>query len=188
MNNWLNISAETAKTGVNPDSGQRYLIEYAEDYKIVMGAALKCSSCNFTSNYAQFIERFKTTDMAASTPQPKTKSGFKLKAKYEGLSLGIGSQVHISSKVITDKLAVQFLVEHPAGEKIFEVVPENVEDLIDAYESGEETGTTSKNMTADEAIEYIESAEFEDLDGFLSPSEKRKTVIAAYEAKLGNAE
>lgn len=63
----------------------------------------------------------------------------------------------------------------PAAEKTTDPEPET--------EIKQQSGKSSADMTAKEAVNHIAATALENLDGFVADSEVRKTVLAAWEAK-----
>ena len=53
------------------------------------------------------------------------KCSFKLKPMYDGLSLGFGSKIFISSANINDAIATKFANEHPKGLGLFSEYPKD---------------------------------------------------------------
>ena len=53
----------------------------------------------------------------------ENESKYKLKAKYDGISLEFGSQVMVYNATITDELGAKLLKKR--GEQIFELFPKN---------------------------------------------------------------
>ena len=63
----------------------------------------------------------------------------------------------------------------PAAEKTTDPEPET--------EIKQQSGKSSADMTAKEAVNHIAATALENLGGFVADSEVRKTVLAAWEAK-----
>jgi small subunit ribosomal protein S16 len=57
------------------------------------------------------------------------------------------------------------------------------ESVEESAEATEETSASSKDMTAKEAVDHIAAHSVEELEGFITSDEERKTVLAAWEAK-----
>jgi flagellar biosynthesis GTPase FlhF len=155
---WLGLSSSTVKNGVDSETGNRYIVEFAKHYKEVTGKTL-CLSCRFDKSFSHFISKIKGVKrMPPYKTQLETKqeTGFILKKKYQGVSLGFGSQEMLSNQNMTVEKAVKFYVEHKAGETLFDVVPENIEELVEAYKAGEpvaEEEATEEPVAEEEATE-----------------------------------
>lgn len=67
-----------------------------------------------------------------------------------------------------------------ASDEAPEVEAETVEESAEAPEA---TSASSKDMTAKEAVDHIAAHSVEELEGFITSDEERKTVLAAWEAK-----
>lgn len=67
-----------------------------------------------------------------------------------------------------------------ASDEAPEVEAEIVEESAEAPEA---TSASSKDMTAKEAVGHIAAHSVEELEGFITSDEERKTVLAAWEAK-----
>jgi small subunit ribosomal protein S16 len=67
-----------------------------------------------------------------------------------------------------------------ASDEAPEVEAESVEESAEAPEA---TSASSKDMTAKEAVDHIAAHSVEELEGFITSDEERKTVLAAWEAK-----
>ena len=67
-----------------------------------------------------------------------------------------------------------------ASDEAPEVEAETVEESAEAPEA---TSASSKDMTAKEAVGHIAAHSVEELEGFITSDEERKTVLAAWEAK-----
>lgn len=89
----------------------------------------------------------------------------------------------------TEETPVEEAVEEAADavteEATEEVAAETAEETpVEAPEETTEGSTnSSKDMTAKDAVEYIAAHTVEELSGFVSDDEDRKTVLAAWEAK-----
>lgn len=94
--------------------------------------------------------------------------------------------------IVEEAPATEEVVVEPAtGETPVEAT-EEVEVEAEAPVAAEEekapateepAAKTSADMTAKEAAEYISATNLADLEGFVSPTEERKTVLAAWESK-----
>ena len=67
-----------------------------------------------------------------------------------------------------------------ASDEAPEVEAESVDGSAEAPEA---TSASSKDMTAKEAVDHIAAHSVEELEGFITSDEERKTVLAAWEAK-----
>lgn len=115
--NWLNIDKVVIFTGKD-ENGNRYLSQFLRDYKEAFGKEeinAGCPKC-LDSYYTKFTKHL-------SKMGEKINSTYRLKAKYNGISLGFGSNVIVSNRNITDDLAEQLLKNHPRGKELFETMP-----------------------------------------------------------------
>ncbi|MEL0010596.1 MAG: 30S ribosomal protein S16 [Bacteroidota bacterium] len=64
-----------------------------------------------------------------------------------------------------------------------EAPEEEAESVEGSAEAPEATSASSKDMTAKEAVDHIAAHSVEELEGFITSDEERKTVLAAWEAK-----
>jgi TATA-binding protein-associated factor Taf7 len=200
-NKWLNMSPEDVKSGLN-EAGQRHLVEFSEHYKEVTGETL-CLTCSFNSKFYKFTSKIKGLNMLPTENKVKKETGFLLKEKYQGVSLGFGSQEMLSHKNMTTEKAVKFYAEHPAGAKLFREVPENIEELVEAYQEekltaellGEETSEeetseeetseeeTSEEETSEEETSEEETSEEDSSDDLTSGDYSAEQAIAIIEEK-----
>jgi hypothetical protein len=195
-NKWLNMSPEDVKSGLN-EAGQRHLVEFSEHYKEVTGETL-CLTCSFNSKFYKFTSKIKGLNMLPTENKVKKETGFLLKEKYQGVSLGFGSQEMLSHKNMTTEKAVKFYAEHPAGAKLFREVPENIEELVEAYqeekltaellgdqdteEEATEEEATEEEATEEEATEE-EATEEDSSDDLTSGDYSAEQAIAIIEEK-----
>ncbi len=122
---WSQLSISDIINGRNGQGG-RFLVEFARDYQRRYNSSL-CISCK--GKLEQGIRKFLTQD----TMDKGTNSGYVLKKKYEGIQLGFGSQLVLTSINLTDELARRFIEKHPLGEALFEKMPEGkFEDNMDS--------------------------------------------------------
>lgn len=140
------MSPSRVKNGYNESSGKRFLVEFAEDYKALMGTTL-CLSCNFNSKFYEFINKLKTKKM--SKKNKSTKLEFQIKPKYKGVQLGFGSNVMLTDSGLSEELALRFCIEHPRGKELFETLPENVDELIEDYPKIKEKADAEAKKKAD---------------------------------------
>ena len=115
MVNWVNLGIEQIMNGTNSE-GVRYLTLFLKDYKAIVQPTepivASCPKC--IRKYFQELINHKTME--------KTESKYKLKAKYEGITL-FGTGLIITNKNLTDELGARLMKKHPAGIKLFEVYP-----------------------------------------------------------------
>lgn len=64
-----------------------------------------------------------------------------------------------------------------------EAPEEEADSAEESAEAPEATSASSKDMTAKEAVDHIAAHSVEELEGFITSDEERKTVLAAWEAK-----
>jgi hypothetical protein len=114
---WGSIHPNRIRSGVD-SQGRRLILQFAVDFEKKLGYKLdiSCPKC-FQNDYDKYLK---------STIMPdKKKSAWKLKPMYEGVSLGFGSKVIISSANLTDELAEKFAKEHRKGLGLFSQYPKD---------------------------------------------------------------
>ena len=116
MIDWLQYTPDQIKNEAN-EQGVRLLSLFSSDYKAVTGKTL-CASCR---GLREKINEYHQKKIEMDT---KEKCDYKLKKMYEGIPLEFGSQVHVSNRNLTNKLAKQLIAKHPKGVALFEVFPE----------------------------------------------------------------
>ncbi|SOC79821.1 hypothetical protein SAMN06296241_1358 [Salinimicrobium sediminis] len=119
---WREIDKAAIFTGKD-ENGNRYLSQFLKDYKDTFHPDMinaGCSKC-LEDYYQKFIKHLSTMS------KKDTNSGYKLRAKYNGIPLEFGSPVQVSNANLTDELAQKLLKNHPAGEDLFETIPEGNE-------------------------------------------------------------
>ena len=87
----------------------------------------------------------------------KNESGYKLKAKYDGIPLEFGSQTFVRNSTITKEQGDFLLKNHARGEELFEVIPEPTADA--------DGGDALKELTKLERKELNAQADALGLDG-----------------------
>lgn len=163
MHDWRNIDKDAIFTGKD-ENGNRYLSQFLQEYKQVFAREeinAGCKKC-LDSYYEKLIKYL--TKMGQKKP-----SNYKLKEKYNGISLGFGSSTIVSNRNITDKLAEKLLKDHPRGADLFEKMPEPSEKNL-------------KNMTRPELDEFATQLGLEPSD-----FSKKPELLAAIEG-IQNAE
>lgn len=122
--------------GKTPD-GTRLVLLFAEDYKKRMGKDLdiSCPKC-FRNDFNNFIN----TNIITMS---KTKSGFKVKKKYEGLTHPCSKNVLSTKAVEKDaSIALEFYVEHPGGKSLFDETPKGIKSLVTKYSADKKKSET----------------------------------------------
>lgn len=111
---WGKYTPDTVRTGKDKN-GNRLILQFSKDYKKRMGQDLDigCPKC-FRNDFQKYLKK---EDM------PDKKTEWKIKPMYEGVSLGFGSKVILSSSNITDELAEKFAREHKKGIGLFYSYP-----------------------------------------------------------------
>lgn len=115
---WRKLDKATIFTGKD-ENGNRYLSQFLRDYQKTFNPDMinaGCTKC-LEDYYLTFIKFLSTMS------KPKN-SGYKLKEKYNGIPLEFGSPVFVSNSNLTDELAQKLIKKHPAGEDLFEELPE----------------------------------------------------------------
>lgn len=128
--NWLSLNKETIFNGKD-EKGNRYLSQFLSDYKKTFNPDIINAGCKRCLNdyYLKF-----TKHLAMSDKTEKTKSGYALKAKYEGIPLSFGSRTFVTNNNITNEMGDELLKNHPAGEKLFTTIPKKQEKELTRLE------------------------------------------------------
>src|SRR5690625_4628739 len=154
MRDWSKIDRVTVFKGFD-ENGNRYLTEFLKDYHTLYGGSPNagCGKC-LNSYYDKMITKKNTT-----------MSKYRLKKKYDGISLGFGSNVIVSNRNMTDEKAKQLIATHPRGKELFDKLPEDSVSLEDksrkeldalAVEKGLEPKDYSNKAEVIKAIESVE--------------------------------
>lgn len=130
MSAWDKYTAEQIRTGAD-DDGNRLVIAFCRDFKELFGASAEC--CHSCPSFPDKVRKFK---LKYTSMEKVENSGFKLKAKYEGIQMGFNGDP-VSNGNLTDERAIKLLKNHPAGEGLFDQIPEDWESL-----TSEDTGET----------------------------------------------
>jgi hypothetical protein len=113
-------------------------------------------------------------------------SGFALKAMYNNITLH-GSQVYYQNETLTDEQAIELLQNHPRGEGLFDVLPENWKDLKGKPAVTDAVELFGKTVTVEEAKDLFKSAGIETkaitAKGL---SDKLKSLTEEEKVKLSN--
>lgn len=133
MRDWTKIKADAVFNGKD-ENGVRYLPEFLQDYQTTFNAVPEggCHKCliRYYTQITKYLSKMNT----------KTKSSFKLKQMFEGIQFGFGSNRIISNRNLTDEIAVELLDTHPHGKKLFEIVPNNLDEIRQSIEGQEPEG------------------------------------------------
>ena len=161
---------DTVFTGSDED-GVRFLPEFLTDYESTFKTQPEagCRKC-LVRYYQQLTSKINKMNT-------KTTSNFRLKAMYNGIQAGHGSNQIISNASLTDEIAIDLLDNHPHGEKLFDVIPDNVDEIREAAGSSADPAETSREdqigaMKRDELNKIAEGLG-------LNPSEYRKKADVA---------
>lgn len=113
--NWKAIGKDKILKG-NDEFGNPYRSQFLKDYHARFGGHTEtlCERC-----VAQQIDKYFNTKTMSNV-----KSAYRLKSKYEGISLGFGSTVRVTNATLTDAIAKKLINNHNLGEALFDVVPE----------------------------------------------------------------
>ena len=97
--------------------GSRLVLAFAKDYKNYFNQELTCINCesSFKNEFLKYIR----------TMSKEAKNDYELKPKYNGLPLGFGLRGRVYNGKITKKQADHLLKNHPKGEDLFKVLPED---------------------------------------------------------------
>lgn len=153
MKNWEKYQAKEIQSG-SDENGNRLISLFAKDYKFITGNDL-CASCNdFHQVLINFLNQLEKMNKVKN-------SGFILKAIYENITLH-GSQVYYNNANLTDEMALELLTKHPKGEGLFEILPEDWENLVkDKKNDGKSDDTINlfgKEYNVDQAKDLFKKA------------------------------
>lgn len=109
---WQNLTANYVRTA-NVD-GRRLVLDFAIDFKNKFNREI-CVSCisQFNADFAKYIN-----SMSEKTVN------YRLKGKYNNISLGFGKRGRLSNENMNDKDALFLLKHHPKGKELFDILPE----------------------------------------------------------------
>jgi hypothetical protein len=115
---WRKYDANFVRT--QTVDGQRLVLIFANDFKNKFNREI-CVTCesNFKADFEKYINNMETK-----------KSEYKLKAKYDGISLGFGKKGRLSNDNMNDNDARYLIKNHPRGEELFESLPKKEEPKI----------------------------------------------------------
>lgn len=119
---WQNVDRETVFTDVD-SHGNRYLSQFLSDYKKAFPASDPNAGCRKCLN--DYYE--KLTKHISTMGQVENKSGYVLKAKFEGIPLEFGSQILVTNSNMTKEYAEK-LLKRKHGADLFEIIPEASEE------------------------------------------------------------
>lgn len=123
MRDWSKIAKDVVFAGTDED-GNRYLSQFLSDYKKTFDAP------NIDAGCRRCLEDYylKLTSTLHTMKKVKN-SGYRLKAKYNGIPLSFGSQIQVFNSNLDDDLAQKLLKTHPAGAELFDQLPaEEIEE------------------------------------------------------------
>jgi hypothetical protein len=119
--NWHEINIDTIIGGTSPDGvsyKKLFLIDYAKEFKQQnLGT---CNNC-IADYHRKWIMRMTTKNNT---------SNYRLKEKYNGIPIAIGSNVFVNNSNITDELALELIKNK--GTKFFDKMPEPIVKPTDA--------------------------------------------------------
>ncbi|MAX50547.1 MAG: hypothetical protein CMH22_01030 [Methylophaga sp.] len=153
MTDWRNIDKATILTGTD-ENGNRYLSQFLKEYEQTFQPDMINAGCQrcLDDYYNKFIKYLNTMGTKV-----KNESGYKLKAKYDGIPLEFGSQTFVRNSTITKQQGDFLLKNHARGEELFEVIPEPTADA--------DGGDALKELTKLERKELNAQADALGLDG-----------------------
>ena len=152
LEKWKKYQAIEVLTG-NDENGNRLISIFAKEYKVIMHNDI-CPSCNdFEIKYQNFLNKLEIM----SKTEIKN-SGFSLKPAYDNITLH-GSQIYFNNANLTDELAIQLIENHPKGEELFDLLPENWKELKNpAKVTGAVINLFEKEFSVDDAKDLFKSA------------------------------
>ncbi len=168
MNNWGKYKAEEVLTETDKN-GNRLISAFAKDYKTVFNQDI-CPACkDFKEKFQKYLKKIQ--DMSNSN---KKNSGFVLKKMYENIPLKFGSAIYVNNQNLTDDYAKELINNHPRGKDLFDIIPDNVEDLSEAVIQ------LVENNNKGELIELAKSLGIEVVKG--NKTELAELIVAKQEA------
>lgn len=126
MINWRDMDKVAVMQGID-QNGNRYLNQFLKDYSDTFGVKdinAGCSRC-----LDEYWNRFRKHQ---NTMKKVKNSGYKLKAKFEGIPLEFGSQIQVDNGNLSDEYAKKLIADHKLGEDLFDELPS--EDAISKEE------------------------------------------------------
>lgn len=162
---------DTVFTGKDED-GVRYLPEFLNDYQ---DSFLEVPEAGCRKCLVRYYEKLTSKINKMNT---KNTSNFRLKAMFNGIQASHGSNRIISNNSLTDELAIELLDNHPHGEKLFDVIPDNVDEIREAVSAGESGSEPSR----EDQLGAMKRAELNEIaEGLgLNPSDySKKADVAA---------
>jgi hypothetical protein len=142
MREWQKIDMDTVFQGTD-EHGVRYLPEFLSDYESIFhdSASAGCRKCliQYYNQIAKHLNKMNTET-----------SNFKLKAMFNPIQVGFGSSTMISNNNLTDKVAIELIETHPHGEKLFDIIPSNIEEIRASLKESITTTEGSKKQTRQE--------------------------------------
>lgn len=175
--NWGKLSADVIFRGKDSE-GARYLPKFLKDYvSLIEPKEPPIASCKKCIN--KYLYEFLTYK-----PKTMKKQNYQLKPKYEGITI-FGTGLIITNANITDELGKRLVDEHPAGVKLFAVMPNNdsndagnIEDDKDEFTIEYETAIAGKK---DDLIDFAEKYEI-DLTEATNNELRKDAIVVWYEA------
>jgi hypothetical protein len=119
--NWCETNIDTIIGGTAPDGvsyKKMFLSDYAKEFKQTnLGT---CTNC-----IADYLTKWKIR-MATNS----NNSQYRLKEKYNGIQIAVGSNIFLNNSNITDELAKELIQNR--GSHFFDKMPEPIVNLTDA--------------------------------------------------------
>lgn len=153
LEKWKKYQANEVLSG-NDENGNRLISLFAKDYRSIMHNDI-CPSCDdFKTKYQNFIKKLETMSKVENK-----NSGFVLKPMYDNITLH-GSNVYFRNGTLTDEQAMELLENHPKGEDLFEMIPQNLKDFKKS-EKGDVVTLFGKDLTVEKAKDLFKQAGIE---------------------------
>lgn len=139
---WLKYKSkpETVRNGKH--DGTRLVFLFSEDYKELFGVEpdISCPNC-FGRDFLKFMNAIESPEKAAlikTRTMSKAQGKFRIKAMFEGIRI-TGTKHILSTLAMANDpdIALRFYVQHPHGAKLFDSVPKDVEEMVEAWKEAE---------------------------------------------------
>ena len=150
MRDWYKIDMETVFTGTD-EHGVRYLSEFLSDYESNFSDSANAACRKCLIQYYNKIIKYQT-----NKNMENSQTVFRLQAKFNGIQSSFGSSTVISNRNLTDEIAVDLIANHPHGVKLFDIIPDNIDELLQA-------ASQSDQPTREKALNALTRTELNDI-------------------------
>lgn len=167
--NWSKLDIEIIFSGKNAE-GVRYLQLFLSDYvSLIEPKDTPIASCK--KCLKKYLYEFLTYK-----PKTMEKQNYQLKPKYEGITI-FGTGIVFTNANLTDELAERLVKEHPAGVKLFAIMPDGVGDDKDPLATEYELAIKGNK---DVMIAFAEKWEI-NLDEATNNEFRKNAIVVWYE-------